>query len=46
MFREARAVWKGGLYAGEGAVTTPSGVLKQLYLCLRLIGRYLAFHFA
>ena len=29
MFREARAVWKGGLYAGEGAVTTPSGVLNN-----------------
>jgi osmotically inducible protein OsmC len=29
MFREARAVWKGGPYAGEGAVTTPSGVLSN-----------------
>jgi osmotically inducible protein OsmC len=29
MFREARAVWKGGLYAGEGVVTTPSGVLNN-----------------
>jgi osmotically inducible protein OsmC len=29
MFREARAVWKGGPYAGEGAVTTPTGVLNN-----------------
>jgi osmotically inducible protein OsmC len=30
MFREARAVWKGGLYAGEGVVTTPSGALSNV----------------
>jgi len=29
MFREAHAVWKGGLFAGEGAVSTPSGVLNN-----------------
>lgn len=29
MFREAHAVWNGGPYAGEGAVTTPSGVLSN-----------------
>ena len=29
MFREAHAIWKGGLYAGEGAVSTPSGVLNN-----------------
>lgn len=29
MFREAHATWKGGPYAGEGAVSTPSGVLDK-----------------
>jgi len=29
MFREARAIWKGGPYAGEGAVTIPSGALNN-----------------
>lgn len=29
MFREAHATWKGGPYAGEGAVSTPSGVLSN-----------------
>jgi lipoyl-dependent peroxiredoxin len=29
MFREAHAIWKGGPYAGEGAVSTPSGVLSN-----------------
>jgi osmotically inducible protein OsmC len=29
MFREAHAVWRGGPYAGEGVVTTPSGVLSN-----------------
>jgi lipoyl-dependent peroxiredoxin len=29
MFREAHASWKGGPYAGEGAVSTPSGVLAN-----------------
>jgi len=29
MFREAHAIWKGGPYAGEGAVSTPSGVLAN-----------------
>jgi osmotically inducible protein OsmC len=29
MFREARAVWKGGPYAGEGAITTPSRALNN-----------------
>jgi len=29
MFREAHASWKGGPHAGEGAVSTPSGVLAD-----------------
>jgi osmotically inducible protein OsmC len=29
MFREAHAIWRGGPYAGEGAVSTPSGVLNN-----------------
>ncbi|MGB9072488.1 MAG: OsmC family peroxiredoxin [Terriglobales bacterium] len=29
MFREAHAIWTGGPYAGEGAVSTPSGVLNH-----------------
>lgn len=29
MFREAHAIWTGGPYAGEGAVSTPSGVLDK-----------------
>ena len=29
MFREAHASWKGGSYAGEGEVSTPSGVLNH-----------------
>ena len=29
MYREAHAVWRGGPYAGEGAVSTPSGVLDK-----------------
>jgi len=29
MFREAHAIWRGGRYAGEGTVSTPSGVLDS-----------------
>jgi len=29
MLREAHAVWKNGPYAGEGALSTPSGVLNN-----------------
>jgi len=29
MFREAHAIWRGGPYAGEGTVSTPSGVLNS-----------------
>ncbi len=29
MFREAHALWKGGPYAGEGVVSTPSGILNN-----------------
>ncbi len=29
MFREAHASWKGGPYAGEGVVSTPSGILSN-----------------
>ncbi|MBZ5679617.1 MAG: OsmC family protein [Acidobacteriia bacterium] len=29
MFPEAHAIWRGGLYAGEGVVSTPSGVLNN-----------------
>lgn len=29
MFSEAHATWKGGPYAGEGAVSTPSAVLNN-----------------
>ncbi len=29
MLREAHATWKGGPYAGEGAVSTPSAVLNN-----------------
>jgi organic hydroperoxide reductase OsmC/OhrA len=29
MFREARATWKGGRYAGEGFVSTPNRILNN-----------------
>ena len=29
MLREAHAIWKDGPYAGEGVLSTPSGVLKN-----------------
>ena len=29
MLREAHAVWKNGPYAGEGALSTPSGILNN-----------------
>jgi len=29
MFREAHATWSGGPYAGEGAVSTPTGILSK-----------------
>ncbi|HUM06129.1 MAG TPA: OsmC family peroxiredoxin [Terriglobales bacterium] len=38
MFREAHAIWRGGPYAGEGTVSTPSGVLNSATYAFGALG--------